>query len=141
MNGRDEMEDLKKKKFKPHLSPKGITIEFSRQDLENTLPNLTKELNDPNNRSNLSFEQIQNAYNDSHLLPDSELNKKEPNKSIDDSEDNEELSKKKKKKIESRYDKESELYYPKTEDFLRRCSNQTEFEEIIEYQLKINLKS
>jgi len=79
MNRRDEMEDLKKKKFKPHLSPKGITIEFSRQDLENTLPNLTKELNDPNNTSILSFEQIQNVYKNSHLTPDTEKTKKEPN--------------------------------------------------------------
>ena len=109
MNRRDEMEDLKKKKFTPKLSPKGMTIDFSRQDLEEALPNLTKELIEPGSRSVLSFNQIQ------HEL----------------------INKIKRKKIESRYEKESELYYPKTEDFIRRCSNQSEFEEIIKYQLKV----
>lgn len=124
MNRRDEMEDLKKKKFIPKLSPKGMTIEFSREDLEKALPNLTKELIEPNSKGFLSFNQIQNISNNSDLP-------------TDNNEDKQELVMKiKRKKIESHYDKESELYYPKTEDFLRRCSNQSDFKEIIKYQLK-----
>ena len=135
MNRRDEMEDLKKKKFTPKLSTKGITIEFSRQDLEKALPNLTKELIEPESRSVLSFNQIRNVTINSGLPTEGN---EEVYTSIDDSEDKQELINKiKRKKIESRYDKESELYYPKTEDFIRRCSNQSEFEEIIKYQLKI----
>ena len=130
MNRRDEMEDLKKKKFIPKLSPKGMTIEFSREDLEKALPNLTKELIEPDSKGFLSFNQIQNISNNSYLPTD---NNEVPNTS----ENKQELVMKiKRKKIESHYDKESELYYPKTEDFLRRCSNQSEFNEIIKYQLK-----
>jgi hypothetical protein len=38
--------------------------------------------------------------------------------------------------VKSQYNEDSELYFPKTEDFLRRCSSLKEAEEIIAFQLK-----
>ena len=44
----------------------------------------------------------------------------------------------KNKQIKSIYSEDSELYYPKTEDFIRRCTNLNEAFEIIEFQLRNN---
>lgn len=51
-------------------------------------------------------------------------------------EDYETAKKSIKSKVKSDYNEDSELYLPKTEDFLRRCSDLKEAEEIIAFQLK-----
>lgn len=48
----------------------------------------------------------------------------------------EDIKKSIKSRVKSDYSENSELFLPKTEDFLRRCSNLKEAEEIIAFQLK-----
>ncbi|MHA1395691.1 MAG: DUF2095 family protein, partial [Promethearchaeota archaeon] len=48
-----------------------------------------------------------------------------------------EIKRRIKENAKSKYDKDSELFLPKTEDYLRRCETNEEGYEIIEYQLKM----
>ncbi len=126
----DQLNNItKKKKYKAKLSEKGITIDFSREDIEKNLPNLARELNNPKEDSIFSI----NEYRKKDEL--STIKNELSVKDIDDLSEN--LLKKKIPNIKSIYDEDSELYYPKTEDFIRRCSNLEEAEKIIDFQLKM----
>ena len=125
-----------KDRYKAKLSEKGLTIDFSKDDIINNLPHLASELLDPVERSvfslneykeDLSKEPVDEIERDSSV----ELNENSTPEQVA------EYKEKIKEKVSSNYDEDSELYYPKTEDFIRRCSTIEEAIEIIDHQLKM----
>ncbi|MBD3351357.1 MAG: DUF2095 domain-containing protein [Candidatus Lokiarchaeota archaeon] len=117
------------------LSDKGITIDYDRESVEEHLPNLAAELNDPDHRSVLSIKDYKN-----NLKKEQHLEKEDSIAPIDVESTKLEIKQYKrriKETYKSKYDENSELFYPKTEDFLRRCSNLKEVREILEYQVKM----
>jgi len=102
--------DSNKKKAK--ISKNRHSVDYSRKEIELLLPNLTKELHAyTDNLSNNSIPDLQNLTRTREEIQ---------------------------KITQSDYDTNSELQFPKTENFIRRCSTLEEAEEIIDYQLKIN---
>ena len=99
----------KERDRKATISKDGRSVEYSRDEIETLLPNLADELK-----------------KDPIVIPPSEHQN-----SPRTQEEIEEVTK-------SQYDQETELFLPKTEDFLRRCSTLEEAEEIIDHQLKIH---
>lgn len=125
---------------KARLSPKGITIDFLRKNIEENLPYLARELNNPKLGSFISLNKNRN------LIKKNNKDQYKPPESpdfFDSSGGKTVLDQRKerldsiKKRFTSKYNKDSELFYPKTVDFLRRCSNLEEAEEIIKFQLKM----
>jgi len=114
--------------FKAQLSSRGITIDFSKEEIEKYFPHLVKEMSNPNTGSYYSLnsdikDDYQNENEENNEISD-KIGFSDENLT-EDAERMEEL----KKRTTSRYDKDSELYYPKTEDFLRRCKDFAEADE------------
>lgn len=97
---------------KAKIDEKGLSVEYSREEIESLLPNLAEEL------TNNPHEPIEVE------VPPSKKELRSKN-------DIQQAAK-------SQYKTDSELYSPSTVDFLRRCSTLEEAEEIINYQLKMN---
>ncbi len=97
---------------KAKISKDKRSIEYSRDEIETLLPNLAEELTKSQEFSE--------------------------NQTISKPEDPLRTRDEVKKAIQSRYDPDTELFLPRTEDFLRRCSTDEEAFEIIDYQLKIH---
>ena len=97
---------------KAKINENGFSVDYSRDEIENLLPNLAVEL-------------INNSTKSIEIQPPS------PEKEIRTREEVQQAAK-------SQYETDSELYFPSTTDFLRRCSTLEEAEEIINHQLKMN---
>lgn len=104
------LENDPKKKAK--ISNDGRAVDYSMDEIKNLLPNLANELSDSQNPP-LDIPTT-TQYN--------EPRSPEQVKNV----------------VQSLYDTDSELFLPKTEDYLQRCSSLEEAKEIINYQLKIN---
>lgn len=102
----------KDSKKKAKLSEDKRTVEYSRDEIESLLPNLTREL------AGDQYNPLEIVQENLERIPRS----------------HEEI----KKTTKSQYDPDTELFSPKTEDYLRRCSTIEEAEEIINHQFKIN---
>lgn len=131
-------EESGESKYIASLSKKGITIDFSREDIEKHLPHLAAELNDTNNSGNKDINDIYNAAGIENINPAIKLDNSSMNE-MDEEKFNKSLKIQKEKmmNLKSNYDEDSELYNPKTTDFLQRCTTIQEAEEILSYQLKI----
>ncbi|MBN2154935.1 MAG: DUF2095 family protein [Candidatus Lokiarchaeota archaeon] len=104
------MQNSNRKKAK--INKNGLSVDYSREEIEQYLPNLADELHN-------------NPINPIEIYgPNTEKKKLRTREEI------EEITR-------SQYEENSELYFPKTEDFLRRCSSLEEAEDIIEHQLKM----
>lgn len=124
----------------PDLKKSKIKIEFSKEKIKDLFPNLAEELENPRNGSYFSItKQLGNSIdNDSdENYSDLKYLRKFKNEKLNLNSKIERISKIK-KDFSSKYEKNSELYNPKTEDFLRKCSNFEEAKEIIKFQLKQN---
>ena len=98
----------KERDRKAIISKDGRSVEYSRDEIETLLPNLADELK-----------------KDPIVIPPSEQqNSPRTQEEIEGI-------------VKSQYDQETELFLPKTEHFLRRCSTLEEAEEIIDHQLKV----
>ena len=97
---------------KAKISKDKRSVDYSRDEIESLLPNLAGELaGDQHNPLEIVPENLESAPRSPEEI---------------------------KKATESQYIPDSELFLPKTEDYLRRCSSLEEAEEIIDHQLKIN---
>ncbi len=96
---------------KANISENKQSVEYSQDEIESLLPNLAREL-------------AGNQHNPLEITPKD--NEKTPRSQ-------EEI----KKVTQSQYDTDSELFIPKTENYLRRCETLEEAEELIDHQLEI----
>ena len=99
---------------KAQLSKDKLSVDYSREEIEKLLPNLAKELSE-SNQKNIGVSS-NNTESQPKLRSEDEI----------------------RKATQSQYDSDSELYLPKTRDYLRRCSTLEEAKEIINHQLKLN---
>jgi hypothetical protein len=98
-------------KNKAKIHKDGRSVDYSREEIESYLPNLVEELSSNQNPP------IQIPTTTQYKEPRTPDQVKES--------------------LRSQYDPDSELFNPKTEDYLRRCSTLEEAKEIILFQLKI----
>jgi len=94
--------------YKAKRSKKGVTIDYPFLQMKKEFPNLTREI-------------YEIYYGNSTLFNDEKNIKKEIIENL-----------------KSEYNEDSELYYPKAEDFLRRCETNEQGLEIINFLLKSN---
>lgn len=125
-----------KDRYIAKLSEKGLTIDFSKDDIMNNLPHLASELLEPDESSVFSL----NDYKD-QVKYDSEsqmeiLENDEIQEDLSEF-SAQEIKSQLQQRVKSKYSEDSELFYPKTEDFIRRCSTIDEAIEIIDHQLKM----
>jgi hypothetical protein len=99
------------KRKRARIDKNGMTVGYSRDEIEELLPNLAEEL------KTTSSDPIESG----ELTPQPQIRTPDEVQQA----------------TRSQYDTDSELYSPKTEDFLRRCSSLKEAEEIIEHQIKM----
>ncbi|MHA1727180.1 MAG: DUF2095 family protein [Promethearchaeota archaeon] len=111
-------------------SSKELSFSYSPGELKKYFPHIAEELNDTNSPlSSLSIMKKDDNPSRSKLdeTPGTLKVMQKKKKTIES----------KRRKIVSNYNKDSELFLPKTEDYLRRCSTLKEAEEIINFQLKL----
>ena len=99
---------------KAQISKDKLSVDYPRDEIETYLPNLAEEINGLEQKS-IEFT---SESSENQVVPRSQ----------------EEIQ----KAVESNYDSDSELFLPKTEDYLRRCSTLDEAKDIIDHQLKLN---
>ncbi len=149
-----------KKPLYPHPSKDGLTVDYDKEDFHKSLPYLAKELGDKNSLGHLQIDGIEQNHEDiaenahKNDLKDSYMDE---NLKIISEEENPEFIneddlvvetdpimqlQQKRREIEAYLEKQTkssdnqELYNPKVEDFIRRCENLQQADEIIAYLVK-----